>query len=120
MAIDARVAVREQIGRLKQRISQKGAELESLKETLDRTLRAYKLLGGDGAIGYRTPRRTKRGSRVNWSSVLKALPGSFTINDLAKLREAKSKPRDYLSHVLLKWVKQRKVKRTGRGKYQKM
>jgi hypothetical protein len=117
MATDARVAVRGQIDRLKQKISQKGAELKSLKNLLDRNIKAYKLLAGDGAIGNRSPRRTKR--RVNWSSVLNALPHSFTKDDLTKVREAKPKPRDYLSHVLLKWLKERKVKRTGRGKYQK-
>src|SRR5262249_51795168 len=67
--------------------------------------------------------RTKANSKVrrkpvDWNSVLKQLPGSFAVGNATNL--AKIKSRNYMHHVLAKWIKQRKVKRVEPGKYQKL
>jgi hypothetical protein len=67
--------------------------------------------------------RTKANSKgrrkpTDWNAVLKRLPGSFAFGNVTNL--AKTNSSNYAHRVLAKWVKQRKVKRVERGKYQKL
>ncbi|MFQ5918221.1 MAG: hypothetical protein ACE5I0_10475, partial [Candidatus Binatia bacterium] len=61
-----------------------------------------------------------RKSPVNWDAVLRGLPSRFTIGDLAKAADARGKSLVYLRQIAVRWAKQGKTKRVGRGKYQKI
>ena len=82
MAVNLRSSVRSVIKELKKNIAQKASELASLKDELKGHARVLKLLGGQRA---RT-RRMRRGPRVDWNSVLRGLPATFTLNHIARKR----------------------------------
>ncbi len=120
MAVDLRVSVRSEINQLKKNITQKTSELTSLKNELRRHERVYKLLEGGRARIRRTRARGKAAVTVDWNSVLKGLPATFTLDHIYRARAVKGKPKGYLRLVVLRWAKPRKIRRTGRGKYQKV
>ena len=64
-------------------------------------------------------KRVRRPATVDWNSVLKELPVSFTIDDIVKRGAVKTKLRVYVRQVLVRWVNQGKIKRVTRGRYQK-
>lgn len=119
MAIDLKTSLTREVSRLRREINRKTSELGSLKNELKRHLRVSRLLGAGQAGKARTRGRAKRPKMINWNAVLKGLPNTFTIDDLAKKEGARRKSRLYLRQVLVRWGKQRKIKRTGRAKYQK-
>ena len=120
MAVNLRASVRSVIKELKKNIDQKASELASLKDELKRHARAHELLGGDRARTRRTRARGKRAVTVDWNSVLKGLPATFTLDHIYRASAVKGKPRGYLRHVVVKWARQRKIKRTGWGRYRKV
>lgn len=120
MALDLRVAVRKAIVNLRREISKTSSSLASLKHDLARYEKVHGFLNGRS-----TPARTKANSKgksrrktTDWNSVLKRLPGAFAFGNVTNL--AKTNSNNYAHRVLAKWVKQRKVKRVGRGRYQKV
>ncbi len=117
MAVNLRASVRSVIKELKKNINQKASELASLKDELKRHARAHELLGGDRARTRRPRARGKSNVTVDWNSVLERLPATFTIDNVARVAK---KSRGYLRQVVMKWGKQRKIKRTGRGRYRKV
>jgi hypothetical protein len=120
MAVNLEASVRSEINQLKKNITQKTSELTSLKNELRRHERVYKLLGGGRARTRRTRARGKRAVTVDLNSVLKGLPATFTLDHIYRARAVKGKSRGYLRQVVMKWGKQRKIKRTGRGRYRKV
>jgi len=120
MAVNLRASVRSVIKELKKNIDQKASELASLKDELKRHARAHELLGGDRARTRRTRAKGKRAVTVDWNSVLKGLPATFTLDHIYRASAVKGKPRGYSRQVVVRWAKQRKIRRTGRGKYQKV
>ncbi len=119
MAVNLEASVRRAINELKKNIAQKASELASLKDELKKHARVHELLRGK-RLKTRRRGRGKRGVTVNWNSVLKGLPATFTLDHIYRARAVKRKPRGYLRHVVTKWAKQRKIKRTGWGKYRKV
>ncbi len=120
MAVDVKMSVRREINRLKKSITQKSSELVSLKDELERHTKVHEFLGGNRGRTRRTRGRGKRGATVNWDSALKRLPDTFTTGHVYRASVAKGKSRGYLRQVVGRWAKQRKIKRKGRGKYQKV
>ncbi len=120
MAIDLKVSVSKEITSLRKIITQKTLEVTSLKNELRRHERVYKLLGGGRARTRRTRARGKRAVTVDWNSVIKGLPATFTLDHIYRASALKGKPRGYLRHVVVKWARQHKIKRTGWGRYQKV
>ncbi len=120
MAVDLKVSVRSEINQLKKNITQKTSELTSLKNELRRHERVHKLLGGGRARTRRTRVRGKRAVTVDWNSVLRGLPATFTLNHIARKRALKSKPRVYLRQAVFRWAKQGKIKRIGRRMFRKV
>ena len=121
MAVDVKMSVRTEINRLKKNLTQKSSELVSLKDELRKHERVYKIIAGGRT--QRTVRKrggTKRKATVNWNSVLRGLPRSFTVDNIARETAVGGKPRGYLRQVVARWAKQRKIKRTRRGQYQKV
>ncbi len=120
MAVDLKVSVRSEINQLKKNITQKTSVLTSLKNELWRHPRVYKLLEVGRARTRRTRASRKRVVSVEWNSVLKGLPATFTLDHIYRASAVKGKPRGYLRHVVVKWARQRKIKRTGWGRYRKV
>ena len=116
-------SVKREIDRLKKEIGQRTSELAALKDELIKHQRAYRLLAGGDTRAQRPGRRRGRARRAtpaNWDSVLDRLPGRFTIGDIAKAADAGRKSSGYVRQVAVRWAKQGKTKRIGRGKYQKV
>ena len=77
------------------------------------------LLNGAAPMRRTMGKRVRRPATVDWNSVLKELPVSFTIDDIVKRGAVKTKLRVYVRQVLVRWVNQGKIKRVTRGRYQK-
>jgi len=120
MAVDLKVSVSKEIISLRKTIAQKTSELASLKDGLKRHARAHELLGGDRARTRRPRARGKSNVTVDWNSVLKGLPATFTLDHIARKRALKSKPRVYLRQAVFRWAKQGKIKRIGQRRYRKV
>ncbi len=123
MSENLTTSVRREIDRLKEEIGQRTSQLASLKDDLRRHQKVYGLLrGGDRKA--RRPKRPQRRARriapVNWDSVLQGLPSHFTIGDIAKAVDGKVKSPVYLRQIAIRWAKQGKTKRVGRGNYEKV
>ncbi len=119
MATNLISSVRQEISQITKSIAQKSYELSGLNDELTKHERVYELLS-DNRARRRAPRRRARKSRtVDWNSALKGLPGSFTIGDLAKKSGARGKSNPYLRQIVVRWMKEGKTKRIGRGKYRK-
>ena len=116
-------SVRREIVRLKKEIGQRTSELAASKDELIKHQRAYRLLAGRNTKAQRPGRmrgRARRTTPVNWDSMLDQLPSRFTVGDLAKAAGARRKSSGYVRQVAVRWAKQGKTKRIGRGKYQKV
>jgi len=116
-------SVKREIDRLKKEIGQRTSELAVLKDGLIKHQMAYRLLAGSDTSAQRPGRRRGRARRAtpaNWDSVLDQLPSRFTVGDLAKEAGARRKSSSYVRQVAVRWAKQGKTKRIGRGKYQKV
>jgi hypothetical protein len=118
MALDLRVAVNKAVVDLRREISKKTSDLASLKSELARYQKVQGILTSQSAAARTKANSKVRRKPVDWNSVLKQLPGSFAVGNATNL--AKIKSRNYMHHVLAKWIKQRKVKRVEPGKYQKL
>ena len=119
MALDLRVAVNRTIVGLRKEISKKSSELTALRKTLAKYQKVHDVLNNSVSSRARSKAngRVLR-KRVDWNSVFKRLPNSFsrlTVSNLAKTKSATS-----VHRMLAKWVKQRQVKRVEHGKYQKL
>ena len=115
-----KVSVLQKINQLKKNITEKASQLASLNDDLKKHEHIYALLGGGGTDTPRKRARARRRPFVNWDSVLKTLPSTFTVNDLAKARSAKGKPKAHLWQVIVRWTKTGKAKKTAPGTYQKV
>ncbi len=118
MAVDLRLTVKNTIVSLQKEIAKKSSELNSLRQDLARYRKVQSVLdGGPNAVRIKATREFRR-KRVDWNSVLKQLPGSFGVSNVAELARVRS--RNYTHRFLAKWIKQRKIKRVEPGKYQKL
>ena len=116
-------SVKREIDRLKKEIGQRISELAAFKDDLIKHQRVYRLLAGRNTKAQRPGRRrgkARRTTPVNWNSMLDLLPSRFTVGDIAKVARARRKSSGYARQVAVRWAKQKKTKRVGRGKYQKV
>ena len=116
-------SVRREIDRLKKEIGQRTSELVASKDELIKHQKAYRLLAGGNTKAQRPGRkrgRAKRTTPVNWNSMLDLLPSRFTVGDLAKKAVAGRNSSGYVRQVAVRWAKQGKTKRVGRGRYRKV
>ncbi len=120
MAINLRASVRGEIIRLRRSIARTSSQLASLKGELRSRQKIYLLLGGEGVRKQRVRRRGRKRATVDWNSVLKILPSPFNIDSIARSKAGKTKPRSYLRQVVVRWAREKKVRRTGRGRYRKV
>jgi hypothetical protein len=99
-----------------------------LREEIKRHELIYDMLGGKPGTGNRTGRprgsggaqkRGPSGSMIDWNAVFTTLPGEFTLDTMGANKTASEKPRAYLRQVVVRWSKEGRIKRIGRGMYQK-
>ncbi len=69
--------------------------------------------------GARKARRTG-GKRISWDDVLGGLPAKFAVNDIMKRPGVKARGRAQVYPAITRWMDAKKVKRVGKGKYQKV
>ena len=78
---------------------------------------AKRSLQGRSTVG--ALKRGPRGAMIDWNAVLATLPEQFTLDIMLAHKTAGEKPRGYLRQVVVRWSKEGRIKRTGRGMYQK-
>lgn len=66
-----------------------------------------------------TGRRRAKGNRVNWEEVLASVPKQFGVQDVMKHPGAASKGRAQVYPALNRWEATKRVKRIGKGLYEK-
>ena len=62
---------------------------------------------------------TSRG-RVDWDAVLNSVPATFTIDDVMKHPNARSKGRNQVYPAINRWVKAKKARKVGTGRYKRV
>ena len=128
MAENLKVSVRRQIDRLKKDLAAATAQFAALQEEIKRHELIYEMLDGR-----KTDKRTqrsrstggalkkgRRGAMIDWKAVFATLPDQFTLDTMSADKTAGEKPRTYLRQVIVRWSKEGRIRRTGRGMYLKI
>ena len=127
MATDLKVSVKRQIDRLKKELAVAMEQLAVLRDEIKRYELVHDMLEGRKA-GRRSRQRgsevgaLKRGPRgvmIDWTAVLATLPDRFTLDSLLAHETAGEKTPAYHRQVVSRWSKEGRVRRTGRGMYEK-
>ncbi len=128
MATDLKVSVRKQIDRLKKELAVATRQVAALQEEIKRHELVYDMLEGRktgkrsrrGRPGAGALKRGPRGAMIDWRAVFATLPDRFTLDSLVTHETAGEKPRAYHRQMVLRWSKEGRVRRTGRGMYEKI
>ena len=141
MALDLKVTIKREIDRLKKDLAAANARTATLQDEIKQHEQIYDMLEGKPKPAKRpgrprgpraetqkraprgpragTQKRGPRGSMIDWNAVFATLPGEFTLDTIEANKTASEKPRAYLRQVVVRWSKEGRIKRTGRGVYQK-
>ena len=127
MATDLKVRVRSQIGRLRKELAVATGQVAALQDEIKRHEMIYDMLGGrktrkrsrQGPSTVVPLKRGPRGAMIDWNAVFATLPDQFTLDTMIAYKAAGEKPRGYLRQVVVRWSKEGRIKRIGRGMYQK-
>lgn len=129
MALNLKVSVKRHIDRLQKDLARASARVATLEDEIKRHEVIFGMLDGkkDASSRGGRPRgpaaglqkRGPRGSMIDWNAVFETLPGEFTLDTMSANKTASEKPRAYLRQVVVRWSKEGRIKRTGRGMYQK-
>ena len=127
MARDLKVSVRRQIDRLRKELAVATGWVAALQDEIKRHELVYRMLdvqktGKRSRWGPSTVGTLKRGPRramIDWNAVFTTLPDQFTLETMSAHKTASEKPRAYLRQMVVRWSKEGRIKRTGRGMYEK-
>ena len=127
MAADLKDSVKREIDRLRKELDTATGRVAALQEEIRRHELVQEMLDGrKTGKGSRRGRpvvgalkRGPRGAMIDWTAVLATLPERFTLDSLLAHETAGGKTRAYLRQVVSRWSKERRVRRTGRGMYEK-
>ena len=127
MATDLKVSVRRQIARLRKELAVVTRQVAALQDEIKRHELVYDVLDGrktgkksrQGRPGAGALKRGPRGAMIDWAAVFATLPSQFTLDSLRAHETAGQKPRVYLRQVVSRWSKEGRIRRTGRGMYEK-
>ncbi|MDE0035847.1 MAG: hypothetical protein OXU75_22300 [Deltaproteobacteria bacterium] len=124
MATDLKVSVRRQIDRLEKELAVATGQVAALRDEIKRHELVYDML--DGRKGSRRGRseagvlkRGPSGATIDWTAVFATLPEQFTLDSLLAHKTAGEKTRAYHRQVVARWSKEGRIRRTGRGMYEK-
>ena len=126
MVLDLRVSVKRQLDRLRKDLAVATERVGALRDEIRRHEQIYGMLEGNAGKGRRAGRprggqkRGPQGSMIDWNGIFETLPAEFTLDTLGANKTAREKPRAYLRQVVVRWSKEGRIERTGRGKYQKV
>ncbi len=127
MAADLRVSVKRQIDRLKKELAVATGRVAALRDEIKRHELVYDMLDGRktgkgsrrGRSEVGALKRGPRGAMIDWTAVLATLPHQFTLDSLLAHETAGEKTRAYFRQVVSRWSKEGRIRRTGRGMYEK-
>jgi len=127
MATDLKVSVTREIDRLTKELAAATGRVAELQEQIKRHELVYDMLDGQktgrrtrqGRSGAGALKRGPRGAMIDWTGVLATLPGQFTLDSLLAHKTAGEKTRAHLRQVVARWSKDGRIRRTGRGMYEK-
>ena len=127
MATDLKVSVRKEIDRLKKELAVATGRVAALQDEIRRHELVNDMLDGrktgkmsrQGRSVAGTLKRGLRGAMIDWAAVFATLPDQFTVDSLLAHKTAGEKTRVYLRQVVSRWSKERRIRRTGRGMYEK-
>jgi len=102
-------------------------QVAALRDEIKRHEQVYDMLDGRksgkrsrrGRSGAGALKREPRGAMIDWTAVFANLPGQFTLDSLVAHDTAGVKTRAYLRQMVSRWSKEGRVRRTGRGMYEK-
>ena len=127
MATDLKVSVRRQIDRLRKELAVATEQVAALQAEIKRHELVYDMLDGrktakrsrQGPSTVGALKRGPHGAMIDWIAVFATLPDQFTLDTMIAHKTAGEKTRAYLRQVVVRWSKEGRIKRTGRGMYQK-
>ncbi len=120
MAVDVKAAVIKNMNELQKAISTKSSEVAELEKELDRYKTMLELLSGNGHTPKVRDGNRRRRSSADLREVLSRVPDTFTSKDFVRAGVRTKRQPIYLRQILSRWVKQGRLKRLDRGKYQKI
>ncbi len=127
MATDLKVSVRREIDRLMKELAAAKGRVAELQEQIKRHELVHDMLDGrktgkrsrQGRSGAGALKRGPRGAMIDWTRVFATLPARFTLDSLLAHETAGDKSRGYLGQVVSRWLQAGRIRRTGRGMYEK-
>ena len=127
MAVELKAGVRRRIDRLRKDLAAAAERVAVLRDEINRHQVIYDMLDGrkNAKRSWRGQRRVgpltrgPLGAMTDWKAVFAALPDQFTLDTMSAHEAVGEKPRVYLRQVVVRWSKEGRIKRTGRGAYQK-
>ena len=124
MATDLKVSVRRQIGRMRKELAAATGRVAALRDEIKRHEPVYDMLDGRKRSRRVQPRneplkRGPRGAMIDWTAVFATLPDQFTLETMSAHKTAGEKTRGYHRQVVARWSKEGRIRRTGRGMYEK-
>ena len=127
MAVELKAGVRRRIHRLRKDLAAAAERVAALRDEINRHQVIYDMLDGskDAKRSWRGQRRAgpltrgPLGAMTDWKAVFAALPDRFTLDTMSAHEAVGEKPRVYLRQVVVRWSKEGRIKRTGRGAYRK-
>ena len=124
MATDLRVSVKREIERLKKELAVATGRVAALRDQIRRHELVQDMLDGrNTGKGSRQGRgalkRGPRGAMIDWTAVFATLPDRFTLETMSAHETAGEKTPAYHRQVVSRWSKEGRIRRTGRGMYEK-
>ena len=128
MAVELKAGVRRRIDRLRKDLAAAAERVAALRDEINRHQLVYDMLDGRktarpswrGQLRTGPLTRGPRGAMIDWKAVFEILPDQFTLDTMSAHEAVGDKPRVYLRQVVVRWSKEGRIKRTGRGAYQKI
>lgn len=108
------------VQQLERRIEQLQAEIAEMRAQADSWRQVF---GGSAPRRGRPPGRTSGrsgGKRLDWNEVLRFVPKRFGVEDVMKHPGARAKGRAQVYPALSRWMQANKIKKIGKGRYQRL
>ena len=127
MATDLKISVKRQIDRLRKELAVATGRVAALRDEIKKHELIYDMLDGEktgkrsrqGGSGTGALKRGPRGAMIDWTAVFATLPDQFTLETMSAHKTASEKTRGYHRQVVARWSKEGRIRRTGRGRYEK-
>lgn len=127
--------IKQQLSDIGKEISAHEKALQLLKQQEKNIKEAARLLGGKAgptrgrpaaggkpkAVAADRPTvRRRRRRRTDWDSIVKGLPQTFSMDELANTSGARGKSRAYLHQIINRWKKSGVIRSAGRARYERL